>query len=72
MTADAGSYFVLDPDLRATSAGRYLDVDGLSPVEFVEGLVFRPVIAAPGSPRRRADKGRPSWCPPRHGLGPQG
>jgi quercetin dioxygenase-like cupin family protein len=44
MSADAGSYFALNPHLRATSAGRYLDLDGLSPVEFVEGLEFRPVI----------------------------
>jgi len=44
MMADAGSYFALDPELRPTENGTYVDLDVVSPVEFVEGLEFRPVI----------------------------
>ena len=38
------AYFARDPSLRAKGPGRYLDLDGLPPVEFVPGLEFRPVI----------------------------
>jgi quercetin dioxygenase-like cupin family protein len=41
---DAGRYFAMDPALRASGEGRYFDLDAVSPVAFVEGLVFRPVV----------------------------
>jgi unsaturated pyranuronate lyase len=41
---DAGQYFALDPELRASGEGRYFDVDQIPPVAFVEGLEFRPVV----------------------------
>jgi len=40
----ADSYFARDPSLHAQGPGRYVDLDGQSPVEFVPGLEFRPVI----------------------------
>jgi quercetin dioxygenase-like cupin family protein len=43
-TPDAGQYFALDPALRASGEGRYFDLDAVSPVAFVEGLEFRPVV----------------------------
>jgi quercetin dioxygenase-like cupin family protein len=41
---DAGQYFALDPTLKASGEGRYVDLDAVSPVAFVEGLEFRPVV----------------------------
>jgi quercetin dioxygenase-like cupin family protein len=44
MTA-AGEYFARDPSLAAAGEGRYVDLaEDVTPVEFVSGLEFRPVI----------------------------
>jgi quercetin dioxygenase-like cupin family protein len=40
---DAAAYFAADPSLVAGGTGTYVDVDALPAVEFVDGLVFRPV-----------------------------
>ncbi|HEX6209021.1 MAG TPA: cupin domain-containing protein [Actinomycetota bacterium] len=41
---DADRYFTLDEDLQRAGEGRFLDLDGIEPAEFVPGLVFRPVL----------------------------
>lgn len=43
-TPDAGEYFTLDESLERAGDGRFLELDGIDPVEFVPGLVFRPVL----------------------------
>jgi len=43
-TPDAGEYFTLDEKLERAGDGRYLELDGIDPVQFVPGLVFRPVL----------------------------
>lgn len=40
----ASSHFTSEAGGVPTASGRYVDVDALPPVEFVPGLVFRPVL----------------------------
>lgn len=43
--SESDRYFSTDPHLARRGAGRYVEVDGeIDPVEFVPGLVFRPVV----------------------------
>jgi quercetin dioxygenase-like cupin family protein len=41
---ESAKYFQLDPETVAASPGRYVDTLDVEPVEFVRGLVFRPVL----------------------------
>jgi quercetin dioxygenase-like cupin family protein len=42
---DADRYFAMDPKLEGATGGAYVEVDeDLAAVEFVPGLVFRPVV----------------------------
>ena len=41
---DAGSYFAVDASLRPAGKGAYVEIERLPTVEFVDGLVFRPVV----------------------------
>jgi quercetin dioxygenase-like cupin family protein len=42
---DADRYFAMDPKLEGATGGAYLEVDeDVAAVEFVPGLVFRPVV----------------------------
>jgi len=43
-TPDADEYFTLDDSLERAGDGHYLELDGIDPVQFVPGLVFRPVL----------------------------
>ena len=45
---DAGRYFALDPELERGGEGRYVDLDDIREVEFVPGLVFRPLLGERG------------------------
>jgi quercetin dioxygenase-like cupin family protein len=42
---DADRYFAMDPNLEGATGGAYVEVDeDVAAVEFVPGLVFRPVV----------------------------
>lgn len=41
---DADRYFTLDPELTPHGEGRYVELDEIERVQFVEGLTFRPVL----------------------------
>lgn len=41
---DAERYFTLDDALERAGEGRFHDLEAIEPVEFVPGLVFRPVL----------------------------
>jgi quercetin dioxygenase-like cupin family protein len=41
---DAASHFTTEPGGTPTAPGRYVNVDALTPVEFLPGLGFRPVL----------------------------
>jgi ABC-type arginine transport system permease subunit len=52
---DADRYFAMDPQRETATGGAYVEVDkDVSAVEFVPGLVFRPVV---GNTDREALKG---------------
>jgi quercetin dioxygenase-like cupin family protein len=41
---DADRYFARDPRVEDATGGAFIEVKDVSPVEFVPGLVFRPVV----------------------------
>lgn len=41
---DADSYFAADAERAEGAAARWVELDGVDPVEFVAGLEFRPVL----------------------------
>ena len=41
---DAASHFTTEPGGTPAGPGRYVNVDALTPVEFLPGLGFRPVL----------------------------
>jgi quercetin dioxygenase-like cupin family protein len=45
---DAASHFTTEPGGTPTAPGRYVNVDAMTPVEFLPGLGFRPVLGEKG------------------------
>jgi quercetin dioxygenase-like cupin family protein len=45
---DAASHFTTEPGGTPTAPGRYVNVDAITPVEFLPGLGFRPVLGEKG------------------------